>query len=324
MSTPKYLVTGATGGLGRSVTHHLLSLIPPSSLYITSSSPTPPPSLAPFLSAGANFRSANFNSLESMRSAFADINKVFIVSVNSWDSEMRMRMHFNAVQAAKEAGVEQVWYSSLALGSGSDGKGSGEGDRRVADVMKAHVETETMLKESGVTYTAIREGVYGDAFPTFLGWYPTDPNQTIYLPADGNVPMVPREELGEATAKLMVQGGHENEIVLLTGPKAHSLAAIVDTINKTTGRNVLIRHVNLDEYVMFGTADDEGGKPEAFFRAWSTFYSSIAAGDGSVVDPLMEEVLGRKPTDALEFIAQALKENPNYTWHQNYANRGAN
>lgn len=60
---------------------------------------------------------------------------------------------------------------------------------------------------------SVRMGIYADAFPCFLNWYPTDPNQNLYFPSSGSIAYASREGLGEATAKLMVAGGHENEIV---------------------------------------------------------------------------------------------------------------
>lgn len=64
---------------------------------------------------------------------------------------------------------------------------------------------------SGVTYTNIRMGVYADAFPCFLNWYPS--TEKLYLPSDGKTAYASRQELGEATANLMVKGGQENKTV---------------------------------------------------------------------------------------------------------------
>lgn len=47
-----------------------------------------------------------------------------------------------------------------------------------------------------------------------MDWYPT--TDIVYLPSDGPVAFTLRDELGEATARLMILGGHDREIVLLT------------------------------------------------------------------------------------------------------------
>lgn len=176
---------------------------------------------------------------------------------------------------------------------------------------------------SGITFTSIREGVYADAFPLFLNWYPD--TTTVSLPADGRCAFTLRKELGEANARLMLQGGHENEIVLLAAGETISFAEAVDVINETTGRNVRFQIVPAEEYVRLSAANDQGGKPAEFFRALVSWYESIAKsiakGEISHTDPLMREVLGREPTTPREAIRGFLLENRDYTWHQNYVNR---
>jgi uncharacterized protein YbjT (DUF2867 family) len=67
-------------------------------------------------------------------------------------------MHKNAIDAAKRAGVKHVYYTSLAF----DPAGA-------SAVMRAHRDTEAYLKESGLTYTIIREGIYSESYPLYFG-----------------------------------------------------------------------------------------------------------------------------------------------------------
>lgn len=170
---------------------------------------------------------------------------------------------------------------------------------------------------SGITYTSIREGVYTDAFPLFLGWYPE--SKTIYIPSDGPVAYTPRAELGEATARLMIRGGFENQIALLTAQETVTFADIVEVINETTARDVKLETVSPEDYVRLASKDDIGGKPEGFFRALLSWYEGISNGDGSTTHPLMKELLGREPTGARQFIRGELTQDRDYRWHQNYA-----
>lgn len=178
----------------------------------------------------------------------------------------------------------------------------------------------TLKSRSRLTYTFIREGIYADAFPTYLSWYPTNPEQKLYLCADGPIAYAGREELGEATAKLMVKGGHENETVLLSGPRAYTLSDVVDMINEVTGREVTVEFVGQDEYVAKSAASDkgQGNKPEGFYRNWVSLLEGVKQGEAGTVSPLMGELLDRTPKDGKELITGFLKADPNYTWHQNY------
>lgn len=127
-----------------------------------------------------------------------------------------------------------------------------------------------------------------------------------------------RHELGEATARLMISGGHDNEIVLLTAQETIRPSEIVDVINKTTGRQVQFELVSGDEYVRKNGANDLGSKPKTFFEMTRSWWESIEEGDLKTTHPLMSEVLGREPVGASQAIRDLLTKNRDFTWHQNY------
>ena len=143
----------------------------------------------------------------------------------------------------------------------------------------------------------------------------------LRLPADGAVAYASRAELAEATANLMMGSGHKSEIVLLTGLKAVTLAALVGTINDVTGKNIAVDEMPLEKYAKVSAEHDEGGKSEWWFEKRISWYEGLAKGDGKAVDPLMEQLLGRKPKDGTEIVREILTADPNYTWHQNYAKK---
>ena len=119
----------------------------------------------------------------------------------------------------------------------------------------------------------------------------------------------------------MMRGGHEKETVLLTGPKAVTLADLVQTIKDVTDRDIVVVELPFEKYTKESTENDEGGKPEWWFQKRISWYKGIAKGDGKATDPLMEQLLGRKPKDGTEVVRDVLTTNPNYTWHQNYTKK---
>ena len=152
-----------------------------------------------------------------------------------------------------------------------------------------------------------------------MGWYPS--TSTVYLPSDGPVAFTLREELAEATARLMIRGGHDREIVLITAQQTITFSEIVDLINETTARQVQFKLVSPEEFVKL-KADDEGGKPEGFFKALVSWYDGISKGETSTIDPLMADLLGRDPVSPRDAIRKFLTEDRDYEWHQNYLKRG--
>lgn len=306
--TLKYLIAGATGGLGAEVLNYFVKNVP-SAEYAAGSSRES--TRTDFESRGIAFRHVSYDDPATLETAFADVENVLFVSTPTFDVERRNIQHKNVINAAKKMNVKHVWYTSLAFGGlKSDSK---------ALVQQSHYATEQWLKESGINFTSIREAVYVDAFPLFINWYPE--SSRIALPTDGRVALALRSELGEATARLMIQGGHDREIVLLTPNETITYSELVSVINETTGRQVKFEVVSGEEFVRWAAEKDPGGKDEAFFRMVLTWHESIAKGDLATTDPLMGEVLGREATTPKDAVRKLLLKNPDYTWHQNYPKR---
>ncbi|RFU31937.1 hypothetical protein B7463_g4447, partial [Scytalidium lignicola] len=209
-------LTGCSGKIGGAVLHSLLqhSILPPSSLVIcTTSSPSSHPNLAEAQSKGIQIRSSNYDDRASMLSAFQGCTSLFLVSSpqialdfnNAPHGEGREKQHFNAIDAAVEAGVKHIYYTSLAFGSES-----------VAAVMRAHLRTEAYLKqlhEQGkVDFTIIREGLYNESWPLYFGYYydlKKDERSEVVIAGDGPVSWTSISDLGLVTA--MVLGAPREE-----------------------------------------------------------------------------------------------------------------
>jgi uncharacterized protein YbjT (DUF2867 family) len=115
--------------------------------------------------------------------------------------EERYKLHRNAIDAAKAAGVRHIIYTSLSFCGGAEGSTS------VAQVAQAHLLTERYLKDSGLTYTILRMACYSHLWNNFAGFLNLDapPNvvQEAVMPNDGPDHWADRAELGEATAKVI-------------------------------------------------------------------------------------------------------------------------
>jgi uncharacterized protein YbjT (DUF2867 family) len=106
-------------------------------------------------------RRGDYTKPETLREAFRGAEKLFLVSSPALSDDERFAAHKTAIDAAREVGVLHVYYTSLAFVSESK-----------VGVFQAHSRTEKYLKESGVkNYTIIREGIYVETYPTFLGFF---------------------------------------------------------------------------------------------------------------------------------------------------------
>jgi uncharacterized protein YbjT (DUF2867 family) len=160
MSYPPIVLTGTTGGLGSQVLKHLLRHgVPASSLTLALRDPArAPPSL---LSSGARLVRADYADPASLAAAFAGAQRLLLVSSPGIAHAARVAHHRAAIDAARAAGVAHVFYTSLAFAAGAD--------TSATEVMQAHLDTEAYLKASGLVYTIVREGIYAESWPLYLG-----------------------------------------------------------------------------------------------------------------------------------------------------------
>ena len=137
MATP-WLLTGVTGGLGAEILDDMLHIhnVPASNIIATSRSEA---NRERYERQGLQFRAADYNRPETLKTAFRDVENLLFMSSSERDSTKRNIEHGNVIEAAKAASVKKVWYVSLAFG--------GYGDTSKIGFQQAHYETETRLKE---------------------------------------------------------------------------------------------------------------------------------------------------------------------------------
>jgi len=290
------VVTGATGGLGSQVFKHLLQLLPPS--QITASLYNPSGASEFIKASGALIKQGSYTDPSSLDTAWAGADKLFLISYPGISRETRVQAHKTAIDAAKRLGVGHVYYTSLGFGTGVS-------PESVADVMQAHLETERYLKQSGLKYTIIREGIYSESWPLYLGFWSKEDGDTAVIPtADGPVAWVSREDLGEATAKIIAEGAYESETILLSGSQTYRLSELAELISKVISQPLSVKVVSVEEYIKANQGKrGPRGEPD-FLRQWATTYTALAKGECSVVDPTIKRVLGRE----LKPMEQTLRE----------------
>ena len=173
------VVTGATGELGRAVVETLLRYVPAAQVAL---SVRKPEDAQAFAARGVAVRRGDFDEPESLARSFVGADRLLIVSASGIDHESRAVRHRNAINAAMRAGVGHVYYTSLLPGQDS-----------VAYVMKAHLDTEAYLMASGLPFTILKNGVYAESWPLYLGDVTGDEE---VIPADGPVSWVSRGPRG--------------------------------------------------------------------------------------------------------------------------------
>lgn len=100
--TLKYLITGATGGLGKNVLRYFVESVPLSDFAAASSKAS---NKTLFEERGIGFRHVNYADASSLDEGLHDVENLLFVSGNS---SSRMEQHAALIDAAKKAGVKHV------------------------------------------------------------------------------------------------------------------------------------------------------------------------------------------------------------------------
>lgn len=283
----KIVLTGTTGKLGSEVLKHLLKFVPASRIIVSVYNPAGHESLSKTV---VTVRHGDYTDPASLDQAFEGADKLFLVSSPSFDDELRIHSHSNAIDAAKRQGIKRIIYTSLAFG-----------DNCTAQVMQAHLATEAYLKASGVPYTIIREAVYMESWPLFAGFYAKGARELV-VAGDGGVAWADRLDLAEGTAKVLAGDAFENETITFTGPKAHTLRETLAVVSSVVGHPIELKVVSEEEYARYHA--DKG----AVIKFWVSTYPWLETGAVAVVDPLLEQLLGRplkRFEDRLKELLQA-------------------
>ena len=270
------LVTGAGGHLGSAVVETLLRHVPPDRVVAG----TRVPNAAGGLRAqGVDVRHCDFDDAESLEAAFRGIERLLIVSTDG-DNESRLRRHRSAVDAAAQAGVHFIAYTSLVKADSSP--------MALADV---HRSTETRIRETGIPYSFLRNNWYIENERASL--QAALAGQPILTAAGaGRIGWVSRDDLAEAAAAVLAGSGHQNSVYELSGPP-RTYASFAQAAGNFIGRDIPV--VSLGD-VEYGQMIAGFGLPIHVVELLVDAQRAMRQGAMDIESRDLEYLLGRPPT----------------------------
>ncbi len=244
---------------------------------------------------GVKLKMGDYNDYESLVSAFKNIEKMVFVSGNNL--EKREKQHKNVIEAAAEAGVQFVVYTSFERKNETDSS-------PIAMVAKAHMATEEFLKNSGMDYTIMRNSLYADFIPMFVGEKVLETG--IYLPAeDGKTSFALRKEMAEAAAVIISGNGHSGKEYAIGNMENYSFAQIADMLSEIAGKEITYKSPSPEKYK---ETLSNAGVPEDQLQGAVGFAGAIREGEFYTEKSDLEMLLGRKPTPLKEVLESIYKK----------------
>ena len=272
-------VTGATGQLGARVVRHLARSGARMRLVVRD--PTRVPRVAGAQGAGAEVAVAAYEDEASMAAALRGLRTLFLVSGH--EDPHRVALHENAIRAAAAAGVERVVYTSFM----------GAAPQATFSYARDHARTERAVLDAGLQLTALRNALYADIAPHFVG---TD--GILRGPAgSGRVAWVAREDVARLAAAVLLDDAHAGQVYDVSGPRSLNLEETVRLLAEATGRNLRYAPESLEE-----ARASRSGAEEWQVEGWIGSYLAIATGETSVTSHTVEHVTGVRPWTFAEFL----------------------
>jgi NAD(P)H dehydrogenase (quinone) len=295
------IVTGASGNFGRAAVAGLLKHVPARDLILVSRDPG---NLTKYAELGAQVRRGDFDDPASLATAFVGGEKMLMISAMRVGK--RIRPHTNAIEAAVNAGVRHIVYTST-IGADPDNPSLAVNDHRA---------TEEVLRKSGIAWTALRNSQYTDALIEVAAPLAIANARWVASAADGKIAPVVRQDCVDCAVAVMAGNGHQNTVYNITGPQLLSYRDIAGIVAEVSGKHVDYLAVSDDEmYAIFDALgipreplDDHvvGGVPWCSDDMVS-YERSIREGRFAVISDHVQRLAGHAPTSVRAF-AQVLRK----------------
>lgn len=279
-------ITGASGQLGRLTIEALLKRLPASEIIALVRDPNKAGDLA---ERGIVVRQADYNRPETLQQALIGVNRLLLIS--SSEVGQRTAQHRAVIDAAKQAGIELLAYTSLL-----------HADKSVLGLATEHRDTEQALTESGIPHVLLRNGWYHENYTAGI---PVALAHGVLLGCaqDGLIASAARADYAEAAAVVLTSQNQAGRIYELAGEPAYTLTELAAEVTRQAGKTVVYSNLSESDY---RSALISAGLPDGFAALLAD--SDAGAAKGYLFDSSgdLRKLIGRPTTPMSEAIAAAI------------------
>jgi NAD(P)H dehydrogenase (quinone) len=236
---------------------------------------------------GVRVRHCDFARPDSLARAFEGAAQLLMISSNARATGGDpLLQHRAAIDAAKAAGVGRIVYTSHMGASASS----------AFPPMHDHAATEALLGESGIPWTALRNGFYASTVSTLIG--DAALSGVLSAPADGKVSWTAHDDLATAAVAVLAdEGRFEGPTPPLVADVALDLEDVARLLSPPHGAAVERQLISDDELAATMRAR---GAPEGAIAILLGLFKAARAGEFAASNDTLAALIGR-PTTRLTF-----------------------
>ncbi|MEZ0365004.1 NAD(P)H-binding protein [Mycobacterium sp. pUA109] len=276
-------VTGASGNLGRLVVEELLATTPAEQVVAIVRNPA---KVADLAARGVEVRRADYSDARLWRPALQGVEKLLLISVSGAGAS---EAHRNVIDAAGDAGVGRIAYTSILHADTSSNPLAGE-----------HAATERLIAATGIPAVILRNAWYHELYTRMLPQYLAT-GEVIGSTGDGRISGAARADFATAAVTALLTEDPQSRTYELGGP-AFTLADLAETITAVTGTTVAHRNLTDDAYAAELRAS---GMDSGTISLIVGTDASIAAGEMQTDSTDLAGLIGRVPAPLAEAIRAA-------------------
>ena len=279
-------ITGASGQLGQLVVEELLKTVAADQLVAIVRNPA---KIKAFSERGVQVRAASYEDKTALVQALRGVEKLLLIS--SSEVGQRAVQHHNVIEAAKEAGVKLIAYTSLL-----------HADSSPLGLADEHIATEAMLKQSGIPFVLLRNGWYTE---NYLASVPPALQHGAFIGSagEGKIASATRADYAAAAAKVMTLDNQAGKVYELAGDHGWTLSELTAELTKQSGTTVVYQ--NLPE-ADFKAALLGAGLPEGLAAMLANSDAGAAKGGLFEDSRQLSQLIGRPTTSLAESVRSAL------------------
>jgi NAD(P)H dehydrogenase (quinone) len=282
------VVTGATGKLGTLVVEGLINQVPVEEIAVVVRDAA---KAARFGELGVEVRQADYSDPASLTDAFREGEKVLLISGS--EIGQRVPQHKAVIDAAKDAGVALLAYTSVLGGPAAD-----------FELAREHQITERYLIDSGLPYSLLRNGWYHENYTEGIGQALATGGILTSAAEDARVASASRADYAAAAVAVLTGEGHVNAEYELSGDEAWTFDEYSAQVSQALGKELPVNRVTGEVHrgILEGA-----GVPKPIVPVLVGVDDAISRGLLAVQTGDLARLIGRPTTPIAESIAQGVK-----------------